>query len=85
MSQKGLGKTAFSAQVCYQAEKIVYELFPNIKSRIDIESFANGTLKLASSSSGVNQEVQFKKALLIKKINKKLRADMVKDLRFGIR
>ncbi len=85
VSEKNIQKTAQSAQVCFEAQKIITNLFPKFGSKITIESFSQGTIKLISSSPAINQEVQFKKDEIIKKINQKLKAEIVKDLRFGIK
>jgi len=85
INQKGLGKIAQSSRVCFEAEKIISENLPALKNRIEVISFNQGILRLSSKNAIINQEIQFKKGLLIKKINQQLKADLVKDLRFGIR
>ena len=85
MGQKGLDKVAVSARVCFEAEKIINEIFPKMKKQINIDNFTNDILKISSSNSAINQEIQFKKSDLIKKINQQLGSDLVKNVRFGIK
>jgi hypothetical protein len=83
--QKDFQKTADSAHVCFRAQKIINELFPQLASKIDVASFSNGVLKIISPHPAINQEIQFKKDQIIQNLNQKLKSDLVKDLRFNIK
>jgi hypothetical protein len=85
VSAKNIQKPARSAHVCFEAQKIIIDLFPKFSHQIMVESFSKGSLKLVSSSPAVNYEIQFKKDEIINKINQKLKSQMVTNLRFNIR
>ena len=85
VSKRDIQKTAVSAQICFEAQKIITKIFPKFSSKIEVISFKNGTIKIASKNSAINQEIQFKKDQIIKKINQKLKTDLVKDIMFGIK
>lgn len=84
INQKGLGKIAQSSQICFEAEKIIAEMLPTLKNKIEIISFDKGVLKLSSSSPIVNQELHFKNASIKKALNKKLSDYLVKNIRCSI-
>lgn len=85
INKRGLAKTALSARICLEAENQIAKELPKFKNQITVTSFVNGILKISSESTIINQEVQLKKHILIKKINQKLKTDLVKDLRFNIK
>lgn len=85
LNQRGLAKSVLSAQICLEAETQLAKFFPKLKSRIDVNSFSQGKLKISSPSSAINQEIQFKKGLIIKKINQKFGSNLVKSLRLAIK
>lgn len=80
LNQKGLYKTASSAHVCYEAEKIISKLFPNFKSRVSVKSFSGGVLKLHSDSPIINQEIEMQKKEIIKTANQKIGEGTIKDV-----
>ncbi len=85
INQKGLGKSVLSAQICLEAEKYLAQEFPKLKSQVTAQSFSQGILKISSKNAMINQEIQFKKHPIIKKINQKFGSDLIKDLRFIVR
>lgn len=85
VNQKGFAQTAESSHVCFEADKIISATFPRIKSKINIVSFQKGILKIASPSGAINQEIHIKEKELIKKINQKLKQDLVKRFWYCLR
>jgi hypothetical protein len=74
LAKKGLGKTVQGSLVCFYATECSDGLFEAL-------SFSRGILKVSVSSSSAAQEVQMKEEKLVKFINDKIGAPVVKSIR----
>ncbi|HLC38894.1 MAG TPA: DciA family protein [Patescibacteria group bacterium] len=71
-----------SAWVCYCAQQVIDEIIKN--DEISAASFKNNTLVLQTSHPILAGEIRFKSAELIKKINHKLKKDLIRHIRTKI-
>lgn len=81
--QTGLAKQVETALIIEEFNKLLTEVFgPDIVKRVKPIFIKDKNLLIACLSSVVAQEITFKKAELIKKINSLFHQEALKDIKF---
>ena len=83
LNQAGLSKNIRTSLIIEEFEKIILQIIGNNASeRVRPLYIKNGILTVACLSSAVMAEINFKKQLIINKINKKFNTLALKNIRF---
>jgi hypothetical protein len=80
---RSLGRAAGAALVCHVSKKCLGEVFKKgFTKEIEVISFRDGTLFVATSSSVYSQEIKLKERDILDKINLELKKDLVNKIKF---
>ena len=83
MDRRGLKKVAGAAFVCYEAEKVLKNIFDrDFLKEVGIVSFSLGNLYLHASSSNYIQELKINESKIISELNSILGEPTVAKIRF---
>lgn len=81
-AEKGLGQKITATLICEEFDKILLAKWgKKITSQARALYFKNGTLNVASLSSVASQEIRFSEKEIAEKINKKIGAELIKNIR----
>jgi hypothetical protein len=79
LKRNGLYQMAESSNICNIFEEIKYKIL-NKKIVCNAYSFKEGVLKITAPSSIISTEIRIKSDDIKKKLNKKLRSDLIKKI-----
>jgi hypothetical protein len=83
-NQKGFSKQANSARVCFEAQKVLVDIFGK-SDNFEIVSFARGRLSIGAKNSIWAQEIQSKAQEIIDQINHRLKSGQIKKISFRMK
>ena len=85
ITQSGFSQQVKTSLIIEEFNKLINNIFgANLSKKIKPLYLKNNILNVACLSSAMAQEMNFKKAEIIEKINTKFGSNVVKDIRFVI-